>query len=123
MKGVLYDEQGRVLLGLNDRAEWELPGGRMEPEETPEDCLAREIFEEAGLRVQIGRRLGDWAFEVLPGREVKIVAYGCRLVGSGVPTVSIEHLEMRFWKAEDLLGLVLPDVYREALRLYPPTEA
>src|ERR1022692_1378934 len=44
IKGVIVRD-GRVLLLKNERDEWELPGGRIEPGETPEECLAREIAE------------------------------------------------------------------------------
>ena len=47
IKGVLV-EAGRVVLLENDRDEWELPGGRLEPGEAPETCLAREFAEEWG---------------------------------------------------------------------------
>ena len=42
IKGV-FVEAGRVVLLENDRDEWELPGGRLEPGEAPETCLAREF--------------------------------------------------------------------------------
>ena len=42
IKGVLV-EAGRVALLENERDEWELPGGRLEPGEAPETCLAREF--------------------------------------------------------------------------------
>jgi 8-oxo-dGTP pyrophosphatase MutT (NUDIX family) len=42
IKGVLV-EAGRVVLLENDRDEWELPGGRLEPGEPPETCLVREF--------------------------------------------------------------------------------
>lgn len=45
IKGVVVRD-GRVLLLKNERDEWELPGGRIEPGETPEQCVAREITEE-----------------------------------------------------------------------------
>ena len=47
IKGVLV-EAGRVVLLENERDEWELPGGRLEPGEAPETCLVREFAEELG---------------------------------------------------------------------------
>ncbi|MEV6136524.1 NUDIX hydrolase [Nocardia sp. NPDC051990] len=38
IKGVVVRD-GRVLLLKNEREEWELPGGRIEPGETPEECV------------------------------------------------------------------------------------
>ena len=43
VKGVLLISDGHVVLALNDRGEWELPGGRIELREWSEDCVAREI--------------------------------------------------------------------------------
>ena len=42
IKGVLV-EAGSVMLLENERDEWELPGGRLEPGEAPETCLVREF--------------------------------------------------------------------------------
>ncbi|WP_243239441.1 NUDIX domain-containing protein [Sulfobacillus harzensis] len=50
-KGVLV-RGGRVLLASNDRGEWELPGGHIEPGESPETALVREFSEETGLDVK-----------------------------------------------------------------------
>jgi 8-oxo-dGTP pyrophosphatase MutT (NUDIX family) len=52
IKGVLV-EAGRVVLLENERDEWELPGGRLEPGEPPETCLVREFAEELGAVVEV----------------------------------------------------------------------
>lgn len=75
-KGVVTS-QNRVLLALNDRDEWELPGGRLEIGETPEECVAREIEEETGLRVRVGPVIRNWVFDVIPNRQLLVLAYGC----------------------------------------------
>jgi 8-oxo-dGTP pyrophosphatase MutT (NUDIX family) len=53
IKGVLFIDKKVVLL-LNDRGEWELPGGRLEKGEPPEACLQREFNEELGCPVEVG---------------------------------------------------------------------
>jgi 8-oxo-dGTP pyrophosphatase MutT (NUDIX family) len=45
VKGVVLDSADRVLLLKNERDAWELPGGRIEFGETPEECVTREILE------------------------------------------------------------------------------
>ena len=56
---VIRDDAGRVLLQLHaETDEWGLPGGAVEPEEEPTDALVREVREETGLEVAVGRLVG-----------------------------------------------------------------
>ena len=41
----------------------EMPGGKVEPGETPENAAAREVLEELGIQVTVGAKLGQDAFE------------------------------------------------------------
>jgi 8-oxo-dGTP pyrophosphatase MutT (NUDIX family) len=53
-QGVLRDSAGRVLLcELTYKAEWDLPGGVVDPFESPATCVAREVREELGIHVEV----------------------------------------------------------------------
>jgi 8-oxo-dGTP pyrophosphatase MutT (NUDIX family) len=55
---VAHDPAGRVLLcELTYKSEWDLPGGVVEPMESPADGLERELQEELGTHVAVGRLL------------------------------------------------------------------
>jgi len=56
--GLISNRKGQVLLVLNPRRGWELPGGQVEEGETLTHALAREIGEEAGLVISIGPLVG-----------------------------------------------------------------
>jgi 8-oxo-dGTP diphosphatase len=119
VKGVLIDRD-RVLLLLNERNEWDLPGGRPDPGEDHRTALKREVQEEAGLTVEVGEALSDYLFEVLPGRFVHILPFVCRLTGGGDVVISHEHLETRWLPIAELAarihGHVLPEGYLGAIR-------
>ena len=53
----LIDTEGRILLAQRPEGKslaglWEFPGGKVEPGETPEACLIRELREELGIETQ-----------------------------------------------------------------------
>ena len=101
IKGVVIHD-GCVLLLLNERGEWDLPGGRPDPGEDHRAALVREVREEAGLSVEVGALVDEHLFEVLPRRFVRIVSYVCRLVGARDVVLSHEHLETRWMTIADL---------------------
>ena len=111
IKGVLQSPEGQIVLMLNERDEWELPGGRIELGETAPQCLAREIAEELAVEVSVGEPLDSYLFEVIPGKHVFISTYRCQLLGGFVPTISHEHKEIGLFEP-GRLPANLPEGYR-----------
>lgn len=115
IKGVLLID-GKVLLVRNSRNEWELPGGRLEIGEMPEQALAREYEEELSIQVEPLGIIDSYMFEVVPSENVFIVTYGCQLRGQFKPVVSTEHTEFGLHALTDLGRIPLPDGYARSIR-------
>ena len=123
VKGVLFvrtdpsDAAGSVVLLRNERAEWELPGGRVELDDASLPvALQREFHEELDLVVSVGELLDTWIYEPLPGRRVLIVTYLCSLAEGhaahrGELTHSHEHSAVGAFSDADLLDIALPAGY------------
>ena len=57
---------------------WEFPGGKREPRETFEECLARELREELGIEAEVGELLESLTHDY-PERTVQLKFFRCRL--------------------------------------------
>ena len=82
--GIVLDGDGRLLLVLRGRAPsagtWSVPGGRVEAGESDADATAREVLEETGMRVEVGRLAGEVERDGLGGDVYVIRDYLCRPV-------------------------------------------
>ncbi|MBV6699398.1 NUDIX domain-containing protein [Kitasatospora aureofaciens] len=118
IKGVVLDVEQRVLLLKNEREEWELPGGKLEGDETPVERVETEIREECGWNATAGPLLNVWMYEPLPGRRVFIVTYGCTLadtVAHRPPVVSHEHKEAGLFHRGEIEALTMPQGYKDSI--------
>jgi 8-oxo-dGTP pyrophosphatase MutT (NUDIX family) len=116
VKGVVIRD-GRVVLLRNERDEWELPGGKLEPSEDPRDCLAREIAEELALEIEVRRMLDGWVYAITPEVRVLILSYGCReLAPEREARLSHEHKQLRWFGLDELDGLRMPEGYKASIR-------
>ena len=103
----LVDPDGRVLIAQRPEGKqlaglWEFPGGKVEPGETPEETVVRELAEELGVRL---RRVGEHraAFRD-PGSVFEIHFWEVEV--AGVP-VALEHTELRWVTGAEALLLPL----------------
>ncbi|MBX9423137.1 MULTISPECIES: (deoxy)nucleoside triphosphate pyrophosphohydrolase [Streptomyces] len=120
--GALYD-QGRLLAARRSApaelaGRWELPGGKLEPGESPEEALIRELREELGVEVEPGERIpGEWPLK--PGYVLQV--WTARLL-AGEPRPLEDHDALRWLSRPELdsvdwLDQDRPAVAEAALRL------
>jgi len=106
--GVL-ERKGKILAarrkkGTHLEGHWEFPGGKLEPGESPEECLVRELAEELGVSVRPGRIL-DVVFHRYPEKSVLLLFYACSLVEGGPEPKPIDCAELLWVERERLHSL------------------
>lgn len=109
----LVDPDGRVLLaqrpaGKNMGGLWEFPGGKMEPGETPEQTLIRELREELGITVKEAC-LAPFSFASHSYADFHLLMplYICRR-WEGIPQVQEEHTAIKWVRPAQLTDYPMP---------------
>lgn len=107
--GAVAVEGGRMLLVRRGRepeaGRWSLPGGRVEPGETLEEAVVRELREETGLAGRCGRFIG-WVERRGPGHHFVILDFAVT-VEPGGPDAGGDALDARWVAVEELADLDL----------------
>lgn len=95
----------------DERCEWDIPGGRIEPEEALHNALVREVKEETSMVVlDIGVPLAAQdIFVEQKGMHVVRLTY--TVTASGVPTISDEHESYKWFSLQDILAEPHVDSY------------
>jgi mutator protein MutT len=114
VKGIVV-RRDAVVLVRNRRDEWELPGGKLEPGETPERCVAREIDEELGLDVAPEALVDSWVYTLAPGTDVLVLTYGCRERSARSARLSDEHTHFEWIGIGDMAKLRMPEGYKQSI--------
>ena len=110
-------ENGKVLIALRKpgthmAGKWEFPGGKIEPGETPEESLARELMEELAVRAHVGELLCRTFYEG-GGVSLELLVFRVERV-EGKPA-ALEHTEIRWVRPEELASYDLADSDRRVV--------
>ncbi|MFI8346545.1 NUDIX hydrolase [Streptomyces sp. NPDC085596] len=109
--GVVVREDGRLLaIRRADNGAWQLPGGILELDETPEAGVAREVLEETGIHVEVDELTG--VYKNLP-RGIVALVFRCKPSG-GIERTSSESTAVS-WITPDEVSERMSEVF--AVRL------
>jgi 8-oxo-dGTP diphosphatase len=101
----LIFEHGRVLLAhRRDIDWWNLPGGGLEPGETVDEAVVREVLEETGLQVEVERLVGVYS---KPQKAELVLSFSCKVTG-GTAQATEEARACRYFAPENLPANTLP---------------
>ena len=79
---IIHDDEGRIFAtqrGYGDYKDgWEFPGGKMEPGESPEEALKREIWEELETNIVVKRLVQTVEYDY-PAFHLKMHCFWCHI--------------------------------------------
>jgi 8-oxo-dGTP diphosphatase len=116
----IIERDGLVLSALRSASmnlplKWEFPGGKVEPDEGLEECLRRELVEEMGICIEVGRPLTPATHEY-PTFIVTLYPYVCTIL-SGEITL-FEHSAISWLPAAQMHELDWADADLPIIKEY-----
>ena len=121
IKGIVIENE-EVWLRKNERDEWELPGGKLDEGEQPEETILRELQEELGFKMEVVDIIQSHLYTITKSEDesqgVLVVSYLCKLIDKvGEFEIQGEAGEAKFEKfsKEAMKELNMPQFYKKAI--------
>jgi 8-oxo-dGTP diphosphatase len=115
VKGLYFNDEGKLMMIQEDNGKWELPGGRIEKGEEILECLARECKEELGLEVTILEKQPFIAYSVVDHAGVARIFLCYKIEFSSLDfTPNEECRAINFFSKEEIKDL---DSFPQVLKI------
>ena len=101
---VIKDEEGKILITQRNLKKaqgglWEFPGGKIEPNETKENAIVREIKEELDIDIKVEGYLSEKVFNY-PEKDINLIALECKKINGDIKL--LEHEDYRWVENSEL---------------------
>ena len=102
----VIERDGRILIAQRSRTaqhplKWEFPGGKVEPDETPETAIVRELNEELAIRAKVGPEIGRYEFQYQGRWPIMLMFYRVTEFSGEPQNMDFEQI---LWVQPDQLG-------------------
>jgi 8-oxo-dGTP diphosphatase len=102
----VIERDGRILIAQRKRTgqhplKWEFPGGKVEPEETPEKAIVRELQEELAIQATVGPEIGRYEFQYQGRWPIMLMFYRVTEFSSEPKNLDFEQI---VWVQRQQLG-------------------
>lgn len=101
---VIKDDSGKILITQRNLKKsqgglWEFPGGKIEPNETKEQAIIREINEELTIDINVKNYIDEKIF-TYPEKDINLIALECSIINGNIEL--LEHEDYRWVSSSEL---------------------
>jgi len=104
VSAAIIERDGKILIAQrpgnkSQGLKWEFPGGKVEPDETAEESLRREIREELDIDIEVKALLGENIYEY-PNGTIKLIGFYSEWISGNLKLH--EHISVKWVAADEL---------------------